>query len=366
MPHYVGDGSAGAILQTLGEALDLMDIGILLLDDELRVRFVTNRQAEIFGLTEALLASGPTFRDLLEHAARNSWFPVSSEDLPDYIDRREMAVRAGAIPPTRITLRDGRQLLHSCFIAANGGRVLSYVDISKELQREANEATELAQAEMRFKTETLEEQAAHLASLAEIADQNAREVEDARKELECRIAKQMEMERELRRLATTDALTGALNRAGFLTLAQQRLEQSPDASFTVLMLDIDHFKRINDGHGHAAGDRALQHFVASLRSGMRDTDPLGRLGGEEFAVLIATLPPERAVLLAERLRTKVAESPIPFENEVIEITVSIGLADRRSPDDNIEKLIARADSALYQAKRGGRNRVVQYLDVAAA
>jgi PleD family two-component response regulator len=136
--------------------------------------------------------------------------------------------------------------------ASDGGRILTYADISKELQREASEALEAGCADMRFQNETLESHAAYLASLAEATDESARAVEAARLELEHKMAEQRQLEVELRRLANIDGLTGALNRATFMTSAQGRLEQG--RTLTALMLDVDHFKVINDRYGHAAGD----------------------------------------------------------------------------------------------------------------
>jgi len=120
-----------------------------------------------------LLASGTKFRDLLDHAGAKSWFAVSADELPTYLDRREAAVRAGSIPPTQIEFADGRRMLSNCIACPDGGRILTYVDISQELRSEARDAVEQIAAEVRFKTETLEDQASYLASLAEAATRAA-------------------------------------------------------------------------------------------------------------------------------------------------------------------------------------------------
>jgi diguanylate cyclase (GGDEF)-like protein len=356
VPQYLISEPAEIILDSLGQALDLVNVGILLLNRDLRARFINRRQAELFGLPPALLASGPRFRDLLDHAGANGWFAVPEEGLTQYLNEREAAVREGSIPPTQISLKDGRRLLFSCVPCPDGGRILTYADISQELHREAGDAMERVQADVRFETETLRDQAAYFASLAEAADESARNVEAARLTLEQKIVEHRQLEVELRVLATVDGLTGALNRSGFMTSAQLQLDQGQN--LVVLMLDIDHFKAVNDRYGHAGGDLALQHLVATLRLEARQVDLLGRLGGEEFAVAIPTISSAGALAVAERLRGRIAEKPLAYGDRLIELTVSIGLATQRTSDRSIDQIIARADAALYQAKANGRDCVV--------
>ena len=162
-------------------------------------------------------------------------------------------------------------------------------------------------ADLRFAKEVLEDQAVYLASLAEKSDANARRAEQAKCALEREMARRRQLEAELQRLATTDPLTGALNRRQIFELGQQalrRLRQSRQA-FGLLMIDIDHFKRINDRHGHPIGVVALQHVVNCLRSGLRQTDLIGRVGGEEFAIMLPMTSTDDALRIAERLRARV-------------------------------------------------------------
>jgi diguanylate cyclase (GGDEF)-like protein len=368
MPRYLTSESAEAYLSTLGDALDLVDFGLVVLDRELRASLINRRCEEIFNIAPELLATAPTFQELLAHAAADGRYGIPAADLPDYLDSRVAEVRAGPIPAILIGLADGRQILFRCFACADGGRVLTYVDISGELRREASDAIARISAELRFNSEILEDQGAHLAELAEAADESARKADAARTLLEFEVAERRQLEIKLRHLATTDGLTGALNRAEFLASAQREIEAAPESGgdLVVLMLDVDHFKAINDRFGHAGGDRALQHLVTTLRTGIRQVDLLGRLGGEEFAVVLPDTPLESAERVAERLRSRVAEAQIVFGSRLIPMTISIGLAIRHETDRSIEPIIARADEALYAAKANGRNQVVIHQQQGAA
>ena len=164
------------------------------------------------------------------------------------------------------------------------------------------------------------------------------------------------LEAELRRLADTDPLTGALARRRFLEVCTRDWPRRADQSACLLMLDIDRFKLVNDSHGHAAGDAALIAFVAACRSALRSLDTIGRLGGEEFAVLLVGTAMADGTAVAERIRTAVADMPVATEGGPIGITVSIGLA-AAGPGETLPAAMRRADAALYAAKHGGRNRV---------
>ena len=164
---------------------------------------------------------------------------------------------------------------------------------------------------------------------------------------------------ELRRLATTDLLTGLSNRAHFMDRAEAELRRADrfNHDLVVLMLDIDFFKRINDQHGHAAGDEALRIFSAVLGKATRAVDLLGRIGGEEFTVILPETGLEGGLLIAERIRAAVEAASFVFHHsEPIRFTVSIGLSPLQA-GDSLDSLLARADHALYQAKHAGRNRI---------
>lgn len=178
-------------------------------------------------------------------------------------------------------------------------------------------------------------------------------------ELFSRAIATQEHEERLFRLATTDALTGLLNRRYFLDKLTQELKRlrRSKAGAVLLALDVDFFKAVNDTHGHAAGDRVLKHFAFTLKASLRDIDLIGRLGGEEFGILLPGTDPATGLTVAERLREAVALSPVRVQNTRQWITVSIGVTDLDAKDEHIDQALQRADQALYAAKGAGRNGV---------
>ncbi|WP_431049364.1 diguanylate cyclase [Roseateles sp. L2-2] len=169
------------------------------------------------------------------------------------------------------------------------------------------------------------------------------------------------LEIELQRLATTDALTGAANRRSFLEHADAELARSRryGLEMSLVMMDVDHFKRINDTLGHARGDAALCHLVQLCAQIVRKQDLLGRLGGEEFGLLLPQTSLEDATHLVERLRHHIETSGLELQTGAppASLTASFGVTALRPEDLRVEELLGRADQALYRAKDGGRNRV---------
>lgn len=183
------------------------------------------------------------------------------------------------------------------------------------------------------------------------------------------ITERKNMERELERMATRDSLTGKLNRRSILERLEQALDQRRDRreqpSLFVLLLDLDHFKRINDTHGHAVGDQALCQFVETVERQRRGDDHFGRLGGEEFLLILEGVDLAEARQAAERVRLAVERTNIELvEGLTTQLTVSIGIAQMQPGDRRPSDLLERADRALYKAKDLGRNQVV--LEVPAA
>jgi diguanylate cyclase (GGDEF)-like protein len=217
-----------------------------------------------------------------------------------HVDRRVDQLRAGDETPIDLQLADGSTVRCRCKALPAGGRFLSYTDVS-DLVRHA---------------ETLE------------------------------------------RLATIDDMTGICNRRHFMALAQTAWERLRGGEcFSLLILDLDLFKSVNDRFGHDAGDAVIRHVVDIFRSTKRATDILARLGGEEFVLLLPDTRAAEATAFAEELRRRVEAAPVAIENTILRITTSIGVAEAERGMGRLSDLMKRADKALYEAKRAGRNRV---------
>ena len=168
------------------------------------------------------------------------------------------------------------------------------------------------------------------------------------------------LQAKLLEMATTDVLTGLPNRRHFLAQLEQelaRLGRVKGHCASILMLDADHFKQVNDTFGHAAGDNVLRHLAVLMQDEIRKIDTVGRIGGEEFAVILPGADIAAAEVFAERLRKKVAETPMAQEDRVIPQTVSIGVAGIKASDGSAADALDRADRALFRAQECGRNRV---------
>ncbi|MDT8990171.1 diguanylate cyclase [Curvibacter sp. APW13] len=167
---------------------------------------------------------------------------------------------------------------------------------------------------------------------------------------------------ELSYLATHDPLTGLRNRRAFMQEAEHELSRALryPCETGILVADLDHFKRVNDRHGHPAGDAVLRHFATLLRTQLRDSDIAARIGGEEFIVLLPGTGAIGTVAVAEKIRASIETTPVLFEGQQIDITASIGVSCLPAHQAcTIEALYAQADQALYRAKTGGRNQVVE-------
>jgi len=170
----------------------------------------------------------------------------------------------------------------------------------------------------------------------------------------------LDSEKKLLTLATTDVLTELPNRRQFLAMLKEeiaRVRRFNSQRSSILMLDLDLFKHVNDTYGHAMGDALLKHFAQLMRNTFREIDTAARIGGEEFAVILpgTDLPAARTV--AERLRERVAKTPLVQDEKTISFTVSIGVATIGPRDSEADQILIRADKALYRAKENGRNQV---------
>jgi diguanylate cyclase (GGDEF)-like protein len=169
-----------------------------------------------------------------------------------------------------------------------------------------------------------------------------------------------EKNERLQEISVTDSLTGLYNRKHMMeTLAHELARaQRYNHPFSVLMIDIDHFKKYNDTFGHLAGDRALAKIASIFKESVRRVDYVARYGGEEFLLMLPETRLREAMLAAERIRARVAEDTFGESEEKVGLTISVGVAEYPEDGDTSESIIASADTVLYQAKQVGRNRVV--------
>ncbi len=297
--------AANKELASLRAALDQSEVGVVLLDSAMRAQFINRAFRRLWRLPEDAAARKPAFVGLMYHGRNARAFAVPADQLDTYVAEQTALIRAGNERPVDIRLANGDVVRRRCKVLADGGRMLTYGNVS-DLVRSADEMAELAM---------------------------------------------------------TDALTGIYNRRHFMARLDSEWKRFRryERPLSLLLLDIDHFKSINDRYGHAVGDQVIVAVAKLCGMQTRDSDVAARIGGEEFAILL----PETSLLdtrvVAERLRVAVAERPLASKAGPIAATVSIGTACADSKADDPAELIKRADEALYAAKRGGRNCVAAAL-----
>jgi diguanylate cyclase (GGDEF)-like protein len=289
-------------LTALRAAIDQIDHGIVLLDEELRAQFINRAFRRMWSLSDDTADSKPAFLGLVYQGRDTRAHAVSDPELDAYVAERVARIRTGDMAPFDIRLANGEVDRSKCAVLPGGGRMLSYTNVT---------------------------------DLVHQADQ-------------------------FEQLAFLDGMTGLFNRQRFLTLsaAEWIRFQRYERPLSLLMIDIDHFKSINDRFGHAVGDQAIIHVAHFCRKDHRTSDVVARIGGEEFVLLLPETDLEQALVVAERLRKRVAETPLHSNARDVPMTVSIGVAEACVGMGNVDELLKRADDALYEAKRSGRNRVV--------
>ena len=299
--------AASKELHILQAALDHVDYGVILLDESLRARFINRASRKLWNIPATLADSRPHFRDLMHNACDGGAFPLPPAALEAYVEQRVALVRSGDETPIDLHLASGSTVRFRCETLPAGGRFLSYTDVT-DLVRHAE---------------------------------------------------------ALERLATTDELTGMWNRRHFLALAEGPWARfvRERAPLAVLVLDLDVFKSINDRFGHDVGDAVIAHAARLCGRFKRETDILARFGGEEFVLLMPDTRGSDAVAFAEALRQRFEAEPLPAGAELLRITTSIGVAEADATMASLGDLLKRADQALYDAKRDGRNRVCTRLPV---
>jgi diguanylate cyclase (GGDEF)-like protein len=277
--------------------LDEVESGLVVLDKDFQAQFINRAFYQMWELPKLSDGSTYNFADIVEHGRRTGLYITAPGSVQDYVRQRK----------GRLRLSDGRNLKFGCKALPDGGRLMTFDDIS---------------------------------GFVRAAEQ-------------------------LRELADVDELTKLPNRRQFLRSLETEFArvQRYDRPLSVLMIDADDFKLINDRHGHFAGDEVLQALAVRFRGIVRQIDLLGRLGGEEFAVALMEADMPAALETAERLRREIAAEPFQVAAGKIQVTVSVGVATRRARDDNAAQLLSLADKAMYLAKTGGRNRVIANLEL---
>ena len=291
-------------LELLRNALDNISDGVMLLDADLRAQFLNKRVREYFGVTPEQVTTRPTYLELLRNAPDADQHDVAPDQLAALFGRRVEAARTGTPAVADKVLPNGRHIRMHCAITAANGRLMTFCDI-----------TDLV----------------HNAELLE-------------------------------KLATVDAMTGLYNRRHFMVLAEAEWGrfQRYQRPLSMLMLDIDHFKSVNDRYGHAVGDEAIALVAAACQRGKRNSDVAGRLGGEEFAILLPETDAAQALVVAERVREGVAAQFLSVHKVRFNVTISVGVAEAVVSMPAIDALLRACDEALYQAKGSGRNRTVTW------
>jgi diguanylate cyclase (GGDEF)-like protein len=236
---------------------------------------------------------------------------------------------------------------HEIVIYIDAGRELNDLDIEMVDIFCANVSVGLANVDLFENLESkVAERTRELAEAYTVLEQGKRELEAANT--------------QLRQLAMTDPLTNVFNRRYLFDMGAKLfgMARRYQWSMTVLLIDIDHFKSINDTYGHAAGDEVLIQTARAVKNRLRETDVFGRIGGEEFVVIAPSTDLEAAKILAQDLMVRLAQGNVAWDGKNISLTVSIGIAICHPEDPSIENVIERADVAMYRAKGGGRNQFV--------
>jgi len=288
-------------LAMLRAATDSIEQGVILLDAELNVQFMNKAVRRLWRVSDEQAESRPPYAELLGETRATGAYAVEGLELDALISLRIAHARAGWSKPMDLRAADGRVIRSRCAVLPNGGRMLTFGDVTDLVQH---------------------------------AD-------------------------ELEALARIDPLTGIPNRRHFLELAEiewSRYGRYP-RPLSVMMIDVDQFKSINDAFGHHAGDQVLSAIAQTLTSVRRHSDAVGRMGGDEFAVLLPETTLAQAKMAADRLIRAASQQEFEVDGKPIRATISVGVAEAWDAAADFAALMNRADQALYQAKSAGRNRV---------
>jgi diguanylate cyclase (GGDEF)-like protein len=286
---------------TLHAALDEVDVGIVLLDRHLQALFINRAFPRIWRLPAYETVAGLDFEGLMRLVVTHRVEPIPETEFEAVVKERTSLVRVGAAEPRHAKLSDGQVIRINCKPLPDGGRMLIYTDVT---------------------------------DLFDLADQ-------------------------LEELARTDGLTGLFNRRHFLSLAETEWSryQRYQRNLSLLMIDVDRFKTINDAFGHAAGDQVLAGVAEICREHRRKSDLIARFGGDEFVILLPETSLDGAIAAADRLRQQTEVCTFKASTPQVKATLSIGAAQANQDMKSIFDLMKQADLAVYAAKTLGRNRV---------
>jgi diguanylate cyclase (GGDEF)-like protein len=289
-------------LEALRVALDRIQQGVILLDPMLNAQFMNRAVRDFWKVSDEQADRHPPYIELVSDARKTGTFNVPSEELGRYISERVAVVRAGDPTPMDIPHIDGRTIRAQCGVLPNGGRILTYTDVTDLIDRAA----------------------------------------------------------QFEELANVDGLSGVYNRRYFNALfdAEWGRFQRYHRPLSLLALDVDNFKPLNDRYGHGCGDQAIREIARLCMEEKRGTDIVSRIGGDEFAILLPETDLTQTQIVAERLLAKISARPIRLQgesDEKITFSVSIGIAEATLSMSSFEALMRAADQALYRAKAAGGN-----------
>ena len=308
-----GDGDRGLRLEVadmaeelaaLREIVDVLNVGIVVLDKEGRVRFMNRVFRYFWRVPDDMVTGDLSFGQLMRHGRGMRAYAMTHERAEAYLDKQMDIIRSGEDRPLQMRLANGGMIQFRCKSLPRGGHLLSYGNVS-ELAKEAA---------------------------------------------------------AFERLACLDSLTGLNNRRHFMTLAEMEWSRFRryGRPLALLMMDIDFFKSVNDRYGHDVGDEVIKTIGNIMQNHKRTSDVVGRIGGEEFALLLPEAASDNAAAVGERFRRLVAECSLDAGIERISVTLSVGVGATHDQTSGIEQMMKEADVALYEAKRSGRNRVCRF------
>jgi len=324
----------------LFDALNSMEEGLVVYDADGCLQACNQAFLDMYGYAADEAVPGVHYRELGEIDILRGNVVVGDEEGGDYLERKT-EYRKTLIGSFTIKLQDGRWIRTTDRVMPDGGFVSVHVDVTD--LKLAQENMRNAQAEAKR----------HESELARLNDNLEQQVSERTSELEvARMAAE--------RLARTDSLTSLKNRRAFFESSVSIHNSSVrfNRPYAVIMIDIDEFKAVNDSYGHLMGDKVVCALAQTLEKLSRNVDVAGRIGGDEFAIVLPESSAQEVIGLAERVRKQFSSIRIPYRKQEYSFTVSIGIAESLASDTRIEEALSRADNALYQAKSSGRNRVM--------